>query len=354
MAVDRASVPRRSLRSALAVVLLAAFATVARAVPLSDYHERVAEAARIVEAVYVEESDLSEDEALTRVQSLVPPRESVEFDGRSIEVDNRWLTVEAAAFSSADDYDERNEILERIATRLYEIQSNVEALEKVPAHATQQERAKVEEILARPEFREPGDNAVAKKLRDLREKIGKILEKLFSRLFGAAGGESISTIIRVVVLGAGLVALLILARAIAQAVARRRSGGVKGKTKKKKIVLGEEVDESTTSADLAASARAIADRGDFRAAIRKLFVALIYQLDERDIVRLRAEATNREYLALVRSLGKLYPVMTEMTDTFERVWYGDAPIDRAGYDAFEILYKQAAGIVAQRPELQPV
>jgi hypothetical protein len=105
------------------------------------------------------------------------------------------------------------------------------------------------------------------------------------------------------------------------------------------------IDERTTATDLAAAARALAARGEYREAVRKLFVALLYQLDERGLVRLHSEATNREYLALVRDLARLHPVMAPMTDTFDRVWYGREPVDRDRYEAFERQHAEAARIV---------
>jgi hypothetical protein len=166
---------------------------------------------------------------------------------------------------------------------------------------------------------------------------------VLQKLFGGGRGSAFDTGLRIFVIGFALVAIALLVRAVVHAVARRRSADVRGK----KTVLGEEIDETTTAESLASAARALADAGDFRGATRKLFVALLYQLDERGLVRLSAGTTNREYLRLIRDLRPLYPVMTEMTDTFEHVWYGQRPVDRAGFDAFDRQYAEASRIVAQ-------
>ena len=337
-----------ALRRALAAAALAALVPAAAlAVPIEDYESRVARAVAVVESVYDDEEPVPAAAALEQARALLPPRETVEFDGRSIEVDNGWLVAEAEAFAAATNDAARDAVVERVAARLYAIDVHLDALHTAPEHATAEERAKLEEILSRREFQPAAESPIAKAFADLRRRVGKALVELLQNLFGGGRAEGAATVIRVVVVAAGLLAIVILLRAVAHAVARRRTGDPR-KRKKKRKILGEEVDESTTSSDLAAAARALAAKGDLRGAVRKLFVALIYQLDERGLVRLRSEATNREYLALVRGLEPLHPVMASMTDVFERVWYGSTEIDRAGYDAFEAMHAKAAAIVADR------
>jgi hypothetical protein len=333
-------------RAILVVALALALSATARASTLDDYHSRVANAVETIEVVSDEESNTTAEEAVSRARQMLPPRETVEFDGRSIEVDNSWLAAEADAYTTAATDADRAVIFERIAAGLYAIDVHLDAIEAAAAHATPEDRAKLDEILARREFRAPEENAIAKYIADLRKRIGQMLEELLAKLFGNGGAESIGRVLRVVIVAGGLLALILLGRSVVQAIQRRKTDGPRAK--KRRTVLGEEVDESTTAADLASAARALAAAGDFRGAVRKLFVALIYQLDERGLVRLRTESTNREYLALVRGFEPLHPVMATMTDVFERVWYGSTEIDRAGYESFEILHRQAASIVDAR------
>jgi hypothetical protein len=333
------------------VWLAAALAGPASAVPLADYHDRVAEAMRVVSSAYDAEEGPPVPEALARVRALLPPTESVEFDGRAIPVDNAWVADEIARYEGSSDPEVRSAALDAVATRLYAIDLHLDALDEAQAHATEEEHAKLREILARSEFQGPAENSFAKWVRDMRRRIGDFLSELLERLFGGSRGQSVATGVRIVTIALGSIALLLLVRALATAFARRGTGGKREKRAKKaktKTVLGEEVDESSTSDDIAAAARALAAAGELRGAVRKLFVALIYRLDERGLVLLHAEATNREYLALVRELGRLHPVMASMTDVFERVWYGEARLDRAQYDEFERMYTRACEIVDQQ------
>jgi hypothetical protein len=334
-----------------AALLAAALAGPARAVPLTDYHDRVAEAMRVVASAYDAEEGPTVPAALARVRELLPPSESVEFDGRTVAVDNAWVGDGVARYEGAADAEARSAALDAVAARLYAIDLHLDRLDESPAHATEDEHAKLREVLARSEFQPPAESSFARWVRDTRRRVLEFLSDLIERLFGGSRGQSVGTLVRVVTIAVGALALLLLLRALATAFARRGAGGKREKRAKKaktKTVLGEEVDASSTSDDIARAARALAASGDLRGAVRKLFVALIYRLDERGLVFLHAEATNREYLALVRELGRLHPVMASMTDVFERVWYGEASLDRAGYDEFERMYTRACEIVDQQ------
>lgn len=317
----------------------------AAAAPLDDYHRRVDEAIELVGQFqstdeYTAPIPLSSQ--LEPLRTLLPTTETVEIEGRSIVVDNSWVPRALDRYAVLESLDGRIDAVGRIALMLDEIDRHILELEGSPRHATAMDRQQLDEILKRPEFQERAENPVSTFIRETRDQLLKWLSELLQPLFGGATGEGLGFGLRIlIILGAGL-ALALLGRAVWQAVGRRRSAAVRGK----KVIFGEEIDESTTAGDLAAQARALAAKGDFRGAVRRLFVALIYQLDERELVRLRPQATNREYLALVRRFDRLHPVMSALTDTFERVWYGQAAVDRGAYDAFESMHREASGIVS--------
>lgn len=341
----------RSVRSvwsvrAILLALIASLAAVqAMAAPLDDYHRRVDEAIELVAQFqstdeYTAPIPLSSQ--LEPLRTLLPTTESVDVDGRTIVVDNSWVPRALDRYAVLESLDDRIEAIYGIAVKLDEIDRHILDLEGAPRHATAQDRQQLDEILRRSEFQERGENPVSKFIRETRDQLLKWLSDLLQPLFGGAAGEGLGFGLRILIILGAALALLLLGRAVWQAVGRRRSAAVRGK----KVIFGEEIDESTTASDLAAQARALAAKGDYRGAVRRLFVALIYQLDERELVRLRPQATNREYLALVRRFDRLHPVMATLTDTFERVWYGEAAVDRGAYDAFESMHREASGIVS--------
>ncbi len=324
--------------AAVVLAIVSFIPRVTHAAPLADYDQRLGRAIEIADNVYGGDTSVP----LSQIGELLPPHETIEYGNQSVDVDNSWLAAAIAQYDGSTDTSVRTVALNAIVTRLYAMSSAITMLDKAPEHATPEDRDRLEKILKDPEFRPPAEDPLAVYLRDLRRRIFEFLARVLQKLFGGQQSSSYTSGLRIIIVAVGAVALFVLGRAIVQAVARRKPG----RRRAKKVVLGEEVDESTTSDDLVTAARALASSGDYRGAIRKLFVALIYELDERGVVTLRSEATNREYLALVRDAGRLYPVMTAMTDVFERVWYGQADVDRIDFDEFERLHSQARSAFA--------
>jgi hypothetical protein len=114
------------------------------------------------------------------------------------------------------------------------------------------------------------------------------------------------------------------------------------KTKdKRRTVLGEEIEAGVTSADLAAAALAAARAGDFRAAMRKLYISLLYELAERDLIEIEAHVTNREYLARISRFAALASSMRYLTDRFDYFWYGMFPSSEADFKEYMERYSEA-------------
>ena len=88
-------------------------------------------------------------------------------------------------------------------------------------------------------------------------------------------------------------------------------------------------------------AEALARRGELRAAIRKAYIALLVELGERKIISLAQYKTNRDYLRAVREVEPLYGNVKQLTDSFERHWYGLAQAKETDWLAFRSAYKQA-------------
>jgi hypothetical protein len=91
----------------------------------------------------------------------------------------------------------------------------------------------------------------------------------------------------------------------------------------------------TTSAEALASAQQLAAAGDYRSAIRELFLAAMIVLDERGLLRYDRSLTNRETLQrLARTNPELATNLGPAVEVFDRTWYGFAPIDAASFDAY--------------------
>jgi len=102
--------------------------------------------------------------------------------------------------------------------------------------------------------------------------------------------------------------------------------------------------------DLLGQARHHYEQGNFAEAIIYLFSYELVELDRSALVRLAKGKTNRQYLreaGKVRGVGQL---LGQTMTTFEDVFFGRRPLDRAGFEAcwsqlgqFETLVAQAQG-----------
>jgi hypothetical protein len=200
-------------------------------------------------------------------------------------------------------------------------------------------RMKVQEILSRPEFKPKKQNQVVAFIKGIWDSITsffsemlRAIRRLLGQLFGStAEGSWLSMALVILVLG--LLAFLV-ARAIRKARPRRRRP-------KKRTILGEEIDAGTTAESLAERAYAAAREGDFRNAIRRLYIALLYELSEHRLIELEDSATNREYLARLSGKGALEKAMAYMTDRFDYFWYGMIPTSGEDFSAYLARYKEA-------------
>lgn len=97
----------------------------------------------------------------------------------------------------------------------------------------------------------------------------------------------------------------------------------------------EEYEAPTTPAAAGRRAGDLAAEGNYRDALRYLFLSTMLQLQEHGLIELRPGMTNREYLrALVSSGSVPGPVadpLSALVDRFDDVWYGHRSIDAAGY-----------------------
>jgi hypothetical protein len=81
-------------------------------------------------------------------------------------------------------------------------------------------------------------------------------------------------------------------------------------------------------------AQALSSAGDYRAAVRYLYLSSLLLLDERGLLRYNRWQTNREYLRSVAHLPQLAVILRDVIDVFDRVWYGYQPLDEATYSQY--------------------
>jgi len=89
------------------------------------------------------------------------------------------------------------------------------------------------------------------------------------------------------------------------------------------------------TADLALKrAEELSTGGDYRTAVRYLYLSSLLLLEERGLLRYDRSLTNREYLRTIAHKPHLTAVLRQVIDVFDRVWYGFQPISKPDYDAY--------------------
>ncbi|MGH9824092.1 MAG: DUF4129 domain-containing protein, partial [Blastocatellia bacterium] len=205
------------------------------------------------------------------------------------------------------------------------------------AKSLEESKSELRKILSGSEFAQKRDDPIARIIREVREKVlgffGRILNAIFTRIFGAKGeGGWIFRGFIILVLAA-VVAVIVMLLLQLRGKPRRK--------KKTVTILGEEVEEGTSSGDLAGAALSAAKMGEFRMAVRKLYIALLYGLAEKNVIELEANATNHEYLTEVSRHPVLAPPMRYMTDRFDYCWYGMFPVSNEDFDNYLSKYREA-------------
>ena len=322
---------------ALAAIGFFVFAGVARASTLDDYDARLSRVISLVAALQNTSSGPSGNgpaasSNLDFVREYLPAKESIRYREQTIAVDNSWLDSEINDYQKSTKATERSAAVSRIAERLKAIQEQVRELQ---AAATQpadkdQDKGRLAAILRRPEYipAPPEGNA----LQRIIERLLRWLEKLMPRFKPSQPGNSrwISAIAQVLVVAACLGAIgYLIWRFGPRLVSGRRK---KKKQREARIVLGEKLEPDQTAADLLAQAEGLAREGNLRAAIRKAYIGLLYELGERKIISLAQSKTNRDYLNALRDKGSLYTSMRKLTNMLELHWYGYMPAGEADWD----------------------
>lgn len=320
------------------------------ATPRADYQRRINEAAQLIQSA-VEKPDTETEATLTRLARLLPPSEEVveQVAGREqvIRINNNWLQEQLAQLPEAStDEDE-----EDTQARIGEWQKLVDYLNALNARVNdlnaplpadfKLERSQLDNILARSEYQtdEREASGIQHWLKQQWARLIKWLRALFSQSERdpQMPGQGTVNLARVII-----VTLLIAALAFAlyQLSKWWQQRQPKDKKEKAREILGVEITDETTTEDLLAAARLLAQQGDYRGAIRRAYIALLYELEQRGKLRLHRSKTNRDYLNALRHEALLYPSFAALTLRFEQVWYGQSQASQFDFDGFLKGYQQ--------------
>jgi len=329
--------------AALICVLIGA--TARASVQLTNYEERIGEAQTIIDGLTDGEPSPNEIlNGLAQIKRLLPSSEEVEVRGRFVRVDNKWLheAVDNVIRNIDGDTDDRWSRLIDIYLRLSFLLDRLEKSASPTVVQTEDHQARLEQILARPEYGkdEAKESMIKKWFQRMMVALDKFLSGLDLGRPKTPGGSVMVPGFRILLFVLLLAALII---GLFHLMKRLRSRSKSENENQTRQVLGEEIEVNLTSAEILARANELARQGDYRSAIRRAYIALLYELELRGKLRLHRSKTNRDYLEAIRREQAIFPVFFNMTRTFEKVWYGEITVSGEHFDDFVNRYHQTVG-----------
>lgn len=334
----------------IALLLLGGAGGAVRAMSLKDYHARVAQADGSLSALFNLYAAVKQNEGavlapefqrrqstlLAELRAALPATEQVEWAGRALDVDNRWLPAELDAFTQlpATPVAPRTAALTRIDARIHALYERLAEVERAAqaTHDKAAEKGRLHAILQRPEFNEQPAQGSA--LAQLWERFLKWFRSLLPARRPMQPGTSmfISQAARALVYALCVALIAFVLWRYGPRLARRTL--TRERERAARVVLGEQLAPEQTPADLLRAAEQLARDGDLRGAMRKAYIAVLCELGERKILRLAPHKTNRDYLRALRADARLFQTVQPLTHAYERHWYGLVPARDADWAEF--------------------
>ena len=189
---------------------------------------------------------------------------------------------------------------------------------------TVQDVEPLKEILARPEFQ--WGQAPAPENPDWLQRILDFFANLMERLaYAVQNGVyygRVPLIVTAVLIF--LLSLFFIARNLSRNLVREAD-----------LAAGQAGDDALmTSKGAMQRAQSLSGQGDYRNAVRYLYLSSLLILDEQGLLRYDRSRTNREYLRSVSSKPELAKPLGDVIDVFDRVWYGFDSVDDETYQSY--------------------
>lgn len=244
-------------------------------------------------------------------EQLIAAREVRLPSGASSPVDNGWLR---AALADAEPN------LPAIGARLGAI---LDALAQPASAAPADAQARLRAILERPPFA-ASQASTPSWLRSLLEWLGRLLERILRPIGAVVSNSGLGIAWAIAIAGGLMIAavLFLMLRGLRRNVVAEASAG-------------DDPEANLTARAALDQASGLARGGDYRTAVRFLYLSALLWLDERNLLRYDRALTNREYLERVRANPALRARLAAVVETFDQVWYGHVPIDAETFARYQ-------------------
>jgi hypothetical protein len=190
------------------------------------------------------------------------------------------------------------------------------------------------EILVRPEFqwKEQAPNPINDWFQKLVNRFFAWLDKLFpnrevTAQVGSGPGWSLASTLAVILLA--LILAYVFRGLFADLITDARLNGD-----------GDSGDEILTADAAFQRAQSLSRGGEYRSAVRYLYLSSLLLLDERGLLRYDRTRTNREYLRTISDSPELAQPLTEVIEVFDNVWYGYHELDESSFKHYSNLVEE--------------
>lgn len=257
--------------------------------------------------------DESDEEILKELDQLAARWEAVkdvDAGGKSIPLDHQYLTQMMRA--DPPDLDALGKTLASFSdARLGAPTGSFSSADLVP----------LVEILARPEFQWPeaGLNPAADWLQRIIAEINRWLNEVLGFTFDVASSDAVTLLMAILLAVVFVFVLRTLFSDFFDEAKINKEGGE---------------DEPLTSEAALAKAQQLSRGGDYRAAVRYLYLSTLLILDERSVMRYDRSKTNREYLRGVANSPELSEPLGEVIEVFDNVWYGQHSLEEESFQHY--------------------
>jgi hypothetical protein len=119
---------------------------------------------------------------------------------------------------------------------------------------------------------------------------------------------------------------------------------------RRNIVAQEEI-KTSASGEVVMTSKAALNRaqqyvsaGNYRDAVRQLYLATLLRLDERGRLRYDHSLTNREFLREAVIEPAVVAALQPIVETFDRTWYGYEPISPAEFEVYRRQVEQVKSV----------
>ncbi|MEZ5308936.1 MAG: DUF4129 domain-containing protein [Pyrinomonadaceae bacterium] len=348
---------KSGLISALFVgLLLFACSVEVSARDVDDFLEAVIEKSKTLREFAERDGFLETEEDREKALALLretseefPEGEELKGDDWEFKTDNAWISVSIKVFEDAKSEDvEDTEYLKAffvaVPDRLEAIADRVSDLELGFGRVSSkdEEKRRLQQILSREEFMAAppqGKGLLARIMEWLRKKLN--LEDKAPDIKPLEPGkvDGVKQAIQGVILAiaVGLIGFLFFKFGLPFIKRQRAERADKGPS----IILGEKIEAGATTASLFQEAEALALEGNYRGAIRKGYISLLFELGRKRLVGLAGHKTNRDYLRDLKGKPKIKDKFGELTNDYEVHWYGARSGDENSWEEFKDRYRSA-------------